>query len=278
MAKTCSKIGLLVAPALQGSGLGGPPATLPNPPEGVSVYVKFEFAVLESDLTPYEKLAWCAIASFNGFARLNPTEAQISKRCRVSPRQVRRAIKKLQEVGLIGRNGREFFLIDVDQWALKEANQTTNKAQQTKKVAHQSPSIDRSQIVTQKRTPSASQAQLVVDPRHDQVKRMIFAVYKLNNGEEPPWNGRTGSVLKTFLDSVPAWSTDQIGACIAAFFISETNTAAAPHVWIPELASYLNGPLDRFKKHMEGKYDGIERAAAKLSALDGADVSAKTGI
>ena len=243
--------------------------------EGLSVYVKFEFAVLESDLTPYEKLVWCAIASFNGFARLNPTENQISKRCRVSPRQVRRAVKSLEKVGLIGRIGREYKLADADQWSPKAAHQTEQVAQQSLKQAQQSPIIE--DTSTQKiLNPSRQKQAREVDPRHHQVRKMIDYAYRMKNGFSVQWGGREAKLLSTTLASLPDWTAEDFGVCIEARFLSEANHASVPKNWISELPSYRKGPLDRYGKPKEDKYADMERAFGKSGTADGADVSPET--
>lgn len=140
------------------------------------MYVKFEHSILESTrLTPYEKLVWCAIASFNGFVRLDPTELQISQRCAVSPREVRRCVGSLQSKGLIEKRGRQYRLLDPDQWAVNLANQVSQEDQQSSDPAYQSPTIEDTLHIKSIVQPPAEPA-TVVGPEKDMAQR-VFDYY-----------------------------------------------------------------------------------------------------
>jgi hypothetical protein len=90
------------------------------------------------------------------------------------------------------------------------------------------------------------------ETRHAPVERFIKSTYQeANDGADCAWNGRAGKALKDFLAEHPgsSWPIERITQCVANRFKSDgVSLSADPHSWISDLASFLNGPKDRFGK------------------------------
>jgi hypothetical protein len=105
----------------------------------------------------------------------------------------------------------------------------------------------------------SSPAELILTPpepssppketRHAVVERFIKSTYQEANGQPCPWNGRTGKVLKDFLEAHSGWTNEALMRCVTHRFKSDgVPLAEDPMYWIPHLASYLQGPKDKFGK------------------------------
>lgn len=87
------------------------------------------------------------------------------------------------------------------------------------------------------------------EDRHSAVARVIKSKYQEVNGVLCAWNGRAGKALKDFLDEHPGWTTEKITQCVTNRFKSVgVALSDDPHFWIPKLASFLQGPKDKFGK------------------------------
>jgi hypothetical protein len=90
------------------------------------------------------------------------------------------------------------------------------------------------------------------ESRHAPVERFIKSTYQeANGGMDCAWNGRGGKALKDFLaeHSSSSWPIEKITQCVANRFKSDgVSLSADPHSWISDLASFLQGPKDRFGK------------------------------
>jgi hypothetical protein len=87
------------------------------------------------------------------------------------------------------------------------------------------------------------------ETRHSAVARVIKSKYQEANGVTCAWNGRAGKALKDFLDEHSCWTTERIAQCVANRFKSVgVALSDDPHYWIPKLASFLQGPKDKFGK------------------------------
>jgi hypothetical protein len=90
------------------------------------------------------------------------------------------------------------------------------------------------------------------ETRHAPVERFIKSTYQeANDGVDCAWNGRAGKALKDFLaeHASSSWPIETITQCVANRFKSDgVSLSADPHSWISDLASFLNGPKDRFGK------------------------------
>jgi hypothetical protein len=95
------------------------------------------------------------------------------------------------------------------------------------------------------------------DSRHAPVRDLIQRLWLKSNPNYPsaPWAGFEGKALKTFFDSNPSWTAEQIVACVENRFASEVNHAERPSAWIRNLAQYAGGPLDRFNRPRQPKQD-----------------------
>jgi hypothetical protein len=109
--------------------------------------------------------------------------------------------------------------------------------------------------------PSSPPGELIVIPpasspsketRHAPVERFIKSTYQeANDGVDCAWNGRAGKALKDFLTehASSSWPIEKITQCVANRFKSDgVSVSADPHSWISDLASFLQGPKDRFGK------------------------------
>lgn len=94
-----------------------------------------------------------------------------------------------------------------------------------------------------------------VDKRHAALRTHIQSCYREKNPSAPamPWDGKTGSRLKRFLDSNPAWSIDALMRCVDNRFSSDVNHSEAPDKWIPSLLDYSGGALNQYGKPKGGK-------------------------
>ena len=89
----------------------------------------------------------------------------------------------------------------------------------------------------------------MTDPRHNPIRAEIAALYRREQGLEPPWTGHHGKALKRLLDANRTWPVDVWLSCVRNRFASEgINPAEDPIRWIKGLCSYARGPLDRFNK------------------------------
>jgi hypothetical protein len=99
-------------------------------------------------------------------------------------------------------------------------------------------------------TPPASSP--LKEARHAPVERFIKSTYQeANDGVDCAWNGRAGKALKDFLaeHSSSSWPIERITQCVANRFKSDgVSLSADPHSWISDLASFLNGPKDKYGK------------------------------
>ena len=87
------------------------------------------------------------------------------------------------------------------------------------------------------------------DPRHVSCKAEIFAYYQAHNdGEEPDWSGREGRALGMLLGANPKLTADGIKKLLNHRGHSEVNHSERPAVWIGNLKSYRNGPLNQYNK------------------------------
>jgi hypothetical protein len=88
------------------------------------------------------------------------------------------------------------------------------------------------------------------ESRHAPVERFIKSTYQeANDGVQCAWNSRAGKMLKDFLDEHSSWPIEKITQCVANRFKSDgVSLSADPYSWISVLASFLDGPKDRFGK------------------------------
>lgn len=228
-------------------------------------------SILACPLSPSAKLVLGLVHSLGKKHGLKLTNRKIGERLGIGPRQVGNCIAELLAMkhpairAEYFAGGRVLWPVQFTSTQVEESFQLT--AQDTSRPSKKKEEILRE---TKKTIPASPGA----DPRHDQVRKTIQAVYQLSNGAICPWDGYAGSALKRLLKKIP-WTADEICACVAARFASEVNLADPPESWIGKLPKYRNGPLDRYDKPLEGKYDGIERAFAKLGKADGKDLSAE---
>lgn len=87
------------------------------------------------------------------------------------------------------------------------------------------------------------------DPRHMACKEAIFTYYReKNSGVDPDWNGREGAALGMLLGANPKLTADGMKRLLDHRRDSEVNHSDRPGLWIPNVKSFLNGPIDRFGK------------------------------
>jgi hypothetical protein len=77
---------------------------------------------------------------------------------------------------------------------------------------------------------------------------VISREYERWNSLALPSPGRVAAALKQFLVENQRWSIDQITRSIMNRFASDMNPADEPWVWLPYLARYARGPLDKFSR------------------------------
>jgi hypothetical protein len=105
------------------------------------------------------------------------------------------------------------------------------------------------------------------DPRHVGCKEAIFEYYRAKNKADPDWNGREGKALGMLLGANPQVGPEEIRQMLRHRFKSEVNHAERPGIFIPNLTSFRNGPLDRFGKPLNGGSNGKpSRAQSELQA------------
>ena len=89
----------------------------------------------------------------------------------------------------------------------------------------------------------------MTDPRHQPIRKEIAALYRRENGLEPPWTGHHGRALKRLLDANRTWPLEVWLRCVRNRFATEgINPAEDPIWWIKRLPNYARGPLDKFGK------------------------------
>jgi hypothetical protein len=86
------------------------------------------------------------------------------------------------------------------------------------------------------------------DPRHSPIRDLIKALHQQQFELACEWDGSEGNVLNKLLTANPNWTTEQLEGMVCNRFRSEGITPARPRIWIPMLANYAVGPLDRFGK------------------------------
>jgi DNA-binding transcriptional ArsR family regulator len=101
---------------------------------------------------------------------------------------------------------------------------------------------------------------------HAFVESTIKTLYRQASGMTCPWNGRTGKVLKDFLETHRTWPNEAFSMCISNRFASEgISTSEDPVFWISKLASYHQGPKDKFgKTKLNGRSHADEQRAERL--------------
>lgn len=240
---------------------------VPQPPSPGSVegsdmaFVKLDFAVLESHrLTHCDKLVYCAVLSFSGWSKIDPSESQIAERCNVSRRQVQVSLRNLQWAGVLTRKGRVFTFGDLAAIAgfsaatappsgaatAQKSAATPRKAQPLRrnsaatKHSIEIPSIDSS---IDKSAPKNG----AVDGRHYEVAKMFQKAWLEKNSGIPtaPWSGRQANQLAQILKANPGWTTAIFGRCIANWMDSEVNHAEWP---ITSITKFANKPLNQYNR------------------------------
>jgi hypothetical protein len=271
--------------ALQGNGGGGSSSTAaPEPDEGANVYVRLDFAVLESRVLSHcDKLVYCAVLSYAGWQTINPSESQIAARCNVSIRQVRLSLHTLQAAGILERNGRLFTFNDPATIAAIAAPTAETVKQETatnaekaaltptvrqpmpKKAAKDAASIDIPFIKDKTHSPNRvnGNAHLFsleppipppqTDPRHTQFKEYYLAKYRtardLADDATVAWNAADARQLAKLLRENPSDPMESLIRWFDNFWNSpDTNRSDPPRFWLGKLLKYREGCLDRFGK------------------------------
>ncbi len=100
-----------------------------------------------------------------------------------------------------------------------------------------------------RRKPASDGMKHSTDPRHMACKEAIFTYYReKNSGVDPDWNGREGAALGMLLGANPKLTADGMKRLLDHRRDSEVNHSDRPGLWIPNVKSFLNGPIDRFGK------------------------------
>lgn len=87
------------------------------------------------------------------------------------------------------------------------------------------------------------------DPRHMPLMQAIDNLYRYHNQLPMPNGPRVAKALSLFLKANRLWEFETIEACIVNRFKSDgINPAEEPWVWLPYLARYVRGPLDKYNK------------------------------
>lgn len=85
------------------------------------------------------------------------------------------------------------------------------------------------------------------DARHTPIKSYIREACETNKVPFT-WDGSDAKALSQWLKSVPSLSVDEIKKLIVNRVQSDVPLGERPRIWIPHLAKYAEGPLDRFGK------------------------------
>jgi hypothetical protein len=100
-----------------------------------------------------------------------------------------------------------------------------------------------------RRKPASDGMKHSTDPRHMACKEAIFTYYReKNSGVDPDWNGREGAALGMLLGANPKLTADGMKRLLDHRRDSEVNHSDRPGLWIPNVKSFLNGPIDRYGK------------------------------
>lgn len=107
------------------------------------------------------------------------------------------------------------------------------------------------------------------DPRHVACKEAIFGYYReKNSGVDPDWNGREGKALGMLLGANPKLTAEGMKRLLDHRRESEVNHSDRPGLWIDNMKSFLNGPIDRFGKPLR-QLNGINGGGSKANPLEG---------
>ncbi len=85
------------------------------------------------------------------------------------------------------------------------------------------------------------------DPRHAALREFIKQMQQ-RTGTPQQWNGRCAKALANWLKSCPTVTVEEGQNLIHNRFASDEPWGAPPWEWIPKLAKYSEGPLDKFGK------------------------------
>ena len=97
------------------------------------------------------------------------------------------------------------------------------------------------------------------DSRYTACKEIIFAYYKSkNDGKEPPWNGREGKALGMILGADPKMDAAEMRRLLQNRYRSGVVHGDRPGMWLGNIHSYSNGPIDRYGKPL--KRNGVKSA------------------
>lgn len=104
----------------------------------------------------------------------------------------------------------------------------------------------------------------VPDPRHSAFKERIFNFYHWRWKQECPWDGGEASQLARLLSSSPKLDLDTFARWLFNYGRSEDITPGerARH-FLPRIHDYSIGPLDRFKRPLNGKASTPNRAVER---------------
>lgn len=143
----------------------------------------------------------------------------------------------------------------------KKSSERSANAEQTH--SKRSADLDLDLEVSKKQKPSANSTirgdESPVDQRHYPLRETIRAYWETKNwGGKAPWSGRDAKALEVLLSSNPSWTVEQFTQCVHNRSKSDVNHAENPFAWIPKLASFAGGPLDRFGKPLaQGTGPGV---------------------
>ena len=115
------------------------------------------------------------------------------------------------------------------------------------------------------------------DPRHLACKEEIFTAYRSKNGVDPPWDGREGKALGMLLNAWPKVGPEGIRKLLRHWSASDIVHGDRPGIWIPKLSSFMNGPIDRFNKPVEGNGNGNQNQNSRSVANGSNQPRVKTG-
>jgi uncharacterized protein YdaU (DUF1376 family) len=106
--------------------------------------------------------------------------------------------------------------------------------------------------------------------KHSRIKQLIFSIYREHNKTDPPWDGSEGKQLDLLLKATPGWTEEQYRGCLQNLYASDGYPSGQrPRVFMKDLSTCLNGPLDRFRRtRREISETGCSKADARERERD----------
>jgi len=230
--------------------------------KGSGKFVMVPHAVIRSHISPPALAVYMALLLHRGqkTGLCNPSIPTIAADLELSHDTIERAIKELERSELVAverhkdRRGHEYSFTGTHANSVYEHTQkpgcseSGTHAKTPPEHTQKPPRNKEEQDVVTRRNTKPSFADAQVDARHHLIRTLIQNIHQSKFKIVCQWDGSEARALSILLKANPAWTDDTITAMVTNRFAYDGVTPERPRVWLPQLAKYAAGPLDRFGK------------------------------